>query len=287
MDRFGDHFRFTLITNDPKLAAKADSSGINRIGLDLERVGKAERQARHDTRLSQHMTGDIAAIKESLSNAELFVRLNPLNTGSEDEIERVLRGGAKVLMLPFFRTAAEVDAFIRLVKGRARTMILVETAAAVVRIREILAVPGVDEVMVGLNDLRLELGVDSHFEILASPVLDMLAREVLRARLPFSVGGVARLDDLLLPVPPDLVLAQFPRLGATGAWISRSFMRDMQPDWDFAGAVRAVRQRLNEWARASTQALECARDDLLERAREMVLRSKQRERIRLRVVGGR
>src|SRR4051794_17968424 len=86
-------------------------------------------------------------------------------------------------MLPFFRTEGEVSTFVRLVAKRAYVIILVETASAAVRLRDILAVPGVDEVMFGLNDLRLELGVQNHFEVLASPVLDALASEVRRANL--------------------------------------------------------------------------------------------------------
>lgn len=267
MGRFGDEFRLTLITSDPVLAARADRSGINRVGVDLERLGKAGRQSGQDTRLSDHNMEDLAAIGATLDTAELFVQLNPINANTPHEIESVLGCGAEVLMLPFFRTADEVDTFIRLVNGRAYVVILLETASAAVRIREILAVPGVHEVMVGLNDLRLELGVKSHFEVLASPLLDALASEVHRADLAFSVGGVGRPDDLSLPVSADLVLAQFPRLGATGAWVSRSFFKGVPSDWNLAAAICALRQRLTEWAGASREMLERARNELAERAR--------------------
>jgi hypothetical protein len=271
MGAFGDEFRFTLITNDFALAATAERSGINRVGLDLERLGKAERQAGEDTRLSEHKIEDLAAIARALKTAQLFVRLDPLNADTARDIENVLGRGAKVLMLPFFGTAGEVETFVRLVDRRAQVTVLIETAAAVVRIREILAVSGIDEVMIGLNDLRLALGVRSHFEILASPLLDALAGEVSRVNLPLSVGGVARRDDVSLPVSSDLVLAQFPRLGATGAWISRSFFKGVPADWDFAAAIGAVRRRLTEWAQASPEVLERARSDLAAGARAIAL----------------
>src|SRR5262245_4950495 len=172
-------------------------------------------------------------------------------------------------MLPFFRTAEEVDVFARWIGGRAKAVVLVETAAAAVRIRDIAAVPGIDEVMFGLNDLRLQLGVSNHFEVLASPLLDGLAREVLAAKLALSVGGVARHDDVSLPISPDLVYAQFPRLGATGAWLARSFFRDAPPGWDFAAAIAVLRRRLGEWAAASPQAREEARNALAREARRM------------------
>lgn len=267
--RFGDAFRLTLVTNDPALAATADRSGINRIGPDLEQLGKSERQFGLDTRLSRHKVEDVAAVGRSLTRAKLFVRVNPINANTATELDAVISSGAQVLMLPFFRTAEEVETFVRQVNGRASIMLLVETASAVVRIREILAVAGIDEIMVGLNDLRLELRVQNHFEVLASPLLDAIAREVRNAQLAFSVGGVARADDLSLPVSPDLVLAQFPRLGATGAWVSRSFLQDRPPDCEFGTAISALRQRLSEWACMSPAQLERAREELAERARDL------------------
>jgi citrate lyase beta subunit len=264
---FGDEFRLTLITNDPVLAAKGDSSGVDRIGVDLEQLGKAERQAGQNSRLSGHRTEDLTVIAGSLRRAKLFARVNPINPDTSAEVEAVLSRGAKVLMLPYFRTAGEVETFVRLVDGRAYVIILVETGAAVVRIREILAVPGVQEVMVGLNDLRLDLGVQNHFEVLVSPLMDTIASEVRKTTLALSVGGVARVDDPSLPVAPDLILAQFARLGATGAWISRSFFDSVPPDWDFGKAISSVRERLSGWASASPEAWERARDELAEAAR--------------------
>jgi hypothetical protein len=278
MATFGDEFRLTLLTNDPALATKADHAGVDRIGLDLERLGKAERQAGEDTRLSDHRIEELATIARAIERAALFVRLNPVNPGTGDEIEAALQFGAAAIMLPYFRTAAEVETFVRQIKGRAAAIVLVETASALVRIREILAVPGIDEVMAGLNDLRLELGVHNHFEVLASPLLDTLAREVRNADLAFSVGGVARPGDLSLPVSPELIFAQYPRLGATGAWISRSFFLNAPPDWDFAAAVPQVRRRLDEWAAAPAESLERARQELAERARDMAARAPPRGR---------
>lgn len=267
MGRFGENFRLTLITSDPALAARADAGGVDRIGVDLERLGKAERQAGKDSRLSNHTIEDLAAIAEVVRNADLFVRVNPINADTPDEIEKVLACGAKVVMLPYFRTADEVRTFVRLVGGRAHAMILVETASALVRVREILAVPGIDEVMVGLNDLRLELGLRDHFEVLVSPLLDTVAKEVGHANLPFAIGGVANPNDRSLPVSPDLVLAQYPRLNATGAWLSRSFLNGVRPDHDFGAAISAIRNRLTEWSLSSPESLERARDDLAQRVR--------------------
>jgi hypothetical protein len=263
---FGNDFRLTLITNDPLLAAQADRAGVNRVGVDLESLGKEERQAGHDTRISRHTWGDLSRIAPALRQAALFVRINPIHSGTAREIETALDLGARVLMLPGFRTADEVAAFTGAVRGRAHCILLLELAPAVARIRDILAIRGVDEVMLGLNDLHLQFGVSNPFEILASPVVDMLAAEVMHKGLPVAVGGVGRVDDAGLPIPTDLVYAQYPRLGATGAWLARSFCDSPPAGWTLGEGVSALRKRLNEWAGASTIDRERAREDLARHA---------------------
>ena len=264
---FGEAFTLTLLTDDQDLAVEADRAGVQRIGVDLETIGKAARQRGYDTRLSTHTWDDLGAVGNVVCRAGLFVRVNPLHDGTDREVERALVSRASVLMLPSFSTALEVERFVGSVRGRARVVILVEQAAAVARIREILSVPGVDEVMLGLNDLRLQFSVANHFEMLASPVVEMLASEVLGHGLPLSIGGVGRVGDDSLPVPVDLVLAQYPRLGATGAWLSRSFCRAAS-DVEFGAAVAELRTRLTEWSHVSPRALARARAELAAAAAE-------------------
>jgi 2-keto-3-deoxy-L-rhamnonate aldolase RhmA len=260
---FGERFRLTLITADPRAAALADEAGVDRAGIDIELLGKVDRQAGHDTRLSRHGWDDLAAVARAVRRAAVFTRINPMHEGSAGEIETALGLGAGVLMLPNFRTADEVARFVELVRGRAVTVLLLELAPAVARVRAIVAVPGVDEVMLGLNDLHLQFGLANHFEMLVSPVVDMLAEEVRGAGLPLAIGGLAHPDDALLPVPPDLVYAQYPRLGATGAWVARSFRAAGWP-----AGIRAMRRRLDRWAQASPEEWERARGELARRAAE-------------------
>jgi len=266
--RFGDTFCLTLITNDAALAATADRAGVNRIGIDLEYLGKAERQAGQHMRFSRHDWDDLARVSRSVDHADVFVRINPIHAGTELEIETALELGTKVLMLPSFRAADEAATFVRAVRGRAYVSVLVELAPAAVRIREILEVRGIDEVMIGLNDLYLQLGVANHFEVLASPLTDMLAAEVRRKGIPLAVGGVGRVGDTAMPVPTDLVYAQYPRLGATGAWLGRSFTNATSSPCDFTASVLACRHRLNEWAAAPMEDLERARVELARHAGE-------------------
>jgi hypothetical protein len=255
------------VTNDPALAAEADGAGVARIGIDIDRLGKAERQAGLGEPRTTHTLDDLARLRPAVSSAELFIRINPPHADTPREIEDALGLGATAIMLPYFRTTHEAGAFLDAVAGRARALLLVETAAATLRIRELAALPGVDEIMLGLNDLRLEFKVESHFEVLASPLLDLIAREVVGAGVKLGLGGLARPDATVLPVPPELVIAQYPRLGATSAWIARSFFAPGQDPLPLAQALDALRARLAYWAAEPPSALESARSRLLTFAR--------------------
>jgi len=264
---FGDGIQLTLFTNDPDLAARADAAGVDRIGLDLERLGKDERQRGHPGWISDHRLDQLSSIRDRLSSARLFARTNPIHDGSRVEIEQCLALGAKVLMLPMFTTAREAGRFVDMVAGRADVSLLVETPAAGVRIHDLVALPGVGEIHVGLNDMHLAMGLASHFEVLVSGFLDAIARVVVDAGIPFGFGGVGRLHDSGLPIPADLVYAQYPRLRASRALVSRVFVG---PD---AGAVHLptevalTRQRLTYWARQSAADLDRAREALREAVR--------------------
>jgi 2-keto-3-deoxy-L-rhamnonate aldolase RhmA len=262
-ERGGAGFQFTLMTDDPALAGAADEAGIDRVGLDLERLGKQERQgALPHLRISDHRVEQLPRLRSRLKSAQAFVRVNPLNPGSADEIERALDAGAEVLMLPYFRTAAEVETFVGLVRGRAFVSLLLETAAAADDVAAITRVDGVSEIIVGLNDLTLDLGFSNQFTLLVSPVLERVADEVRGAGLPFGFGGLADPANDALPVPPSLVYAQYPRLGATRAFVARRFTAAGLRPGDLKRGIARCRAELGRWQARSREELEAARDDL-------------------------
>jgi hypothetical protein len=259
---YGSDFVLTLFTNDPALARRADEAGIDRIGLDLERHAKTERQDGRKTWISDHEEDDLPAIAGSLARAKLFVRTDPVHDGLKEEIDRVIGMGAQVLMLPYFHDADEAARFVEFVGGRATVSLLLETAQAAARIRDIVRLDGVDEIHVGLNDLYLTLGLSSHFEVLASSLLDMLSDVVVGAGIPFGFGGIGRLGDDRLPVSSDLVYAQHPRLGSTRALVSRVFLSPDPSAVDIAAEIARFRARLDYWASRSAEELAAAREAL-------------------------
>ena len=55
-----------LITNQKELIKAAKQAGIDEIFLDLEKIGKYERQGHLDTHISDHHISDITKIKPLL-----------------------------------------------------------------------------------------------------------------------------------------------------------------------------------------------------------------------------
>lgn len=219
--------KLMYITNRPEIAQIAESAGVDRIFVDLEYIGKSARQGGMDTVQSRHTVQDVVAIRAAINTAELLVRVNPIHdateeyTSSEDEITAVIAAGADVVMLPYFKTAVEVQRFISAVDGKARTMLLFETAEAVENIESILSIPGIDEVYVGLNDLSLSYGMKFMFQLLADGTVDRLAARFKQQGLPFGFGGIAALGKGALP--SEYVIREHYRLGSTCAILSRSF----------------------------------------------------------------
>jgi 2-keto-3-deoxy-L-rhamnonate aldolase RhmA len=240
-----DHVVLTFWTSDPDTARVADLAGIDRIGVDLDRLGKQARQAGLGTWVSRHTVEDLVRLRPAITRAQLFVRSNPLHDGTPGEVERALAAGAEVLMLPMFRSAGELARYVELVGGRARVVGLLETAEAVAEVEAVARVAGLDELHVGINDLALALGLPNRFWVLLDPAAAHVARAAAAVGLPLGVGGIGRVTDAALPIPPDLIYAQYPRLGATAALISRSFLAT---DCDVATEVRRTRERLAWWA---------------------------------------
>ncbi len=213
--------KFILIVNDPDIARHADEAGVERLMVDLEWMGKEERQGHLDSWKSRHKPGDVAIVREVAQNADLMVRINPLFEGSKAEIDEAIAMGADLIMLPMYRRVEEIMRLHDLVRGRARVMPLAETVPSVRDIGTVLDLCPPDELLIGLNDLSLDLGADFMFRPLAEGYLDDAAA-LLRARgVPFGIGGIGRLGSG--QVAADLILSEHARLGSEWVVLSRSF----------------------------------------------------------------
>jgi 2-keto-3-deoxy-L-rhamnonate aldolase RhmA len=265
-EAFARDFLLTLWTDDPELAHKADRAGIQRIGVDIETLGKAERQRGRGTWVSPHDLERLADVRRSLRSARLFARTNPLHAGSAAEVDRLLELGVEVLMLPMFTAADQIARFVSLVARRAAVVPLLETRAAAERISEIVRVEGIDEIHVGINDLAISIGARNRFEVLSSPVVERVAASTVAARLRFAIGAIGRVKDPALPIDPDLIYARFVALGARGALISRSFDVGSLTAEQLELEVQRSRERLAWWWTASPAARQRAHLELRDAA---------------------
>lgn len=219
--------KLMYITNKPGIAQIAESAGVDRIFVDLEYIGKAERQGGMDTVKSHHSLNDVKMISNAITKAELLVRINPIHEAipgycsTKSEIDTAISNGADILMLPYFKTLNEVVQFLSYVDGRVKTMLLVETPEAVEVIDDILGLPGINYIHIGLNDLSFGLGMKFMFELLTNGLVENLCNKFHSRDIPYGFGGIASIGKGA--VPAEMIIKEHYRLGSTSSILSRSF----------------------------------------------------------------
>ena len=243
------HLQLMILADDPQSAIAAQNAGIDRIFYDLEYIGKAARQAGRNAVLSHNDIDLIPELRKVITTSQLLVRTNPIHAYSKADVEKAIGYGSDILMLPMVMDQHDVEQYVGLVGGKAKVCIMVETAAAMARLDKILAVPGVDEIFVGLNDLHISMGLTFMFELLSGGLVEYIADKCNKAGVPFGFGGIARIGEGDLP--SDYILGEHVRLGSTSVILSRTFKGIAGVDTnarpiDLKEEVEKVRQRLIE-----------------------------------------
>ena len=242
-----------ILAADPQSAIEAQNAGVDRIFYDLEWIGKAERQHGRNTVKSNNNIDNIPAVRKVLNKSELLVRTNPIHAYSKEEVEKAIAYGADVLMLPMVMDHHDVEQYVEMVAGRAKVCIMIETAAAMARLDKILAISGVDELFIGLNDLHISMGLTFMFELLSDGLVEYIAQKCNKVGMPFGFGGIARIGEGDLP--SDNILGEHVRLGSTSVILSRTFKGVVGVDKnarkiDLSEEVLKVRNRMddiNKW----------------------------------------
>lgn len=215
------------ITNNPKVAQIAEKSGVDRIFVDMEYIGKNIRQGGMDTVQSHHTIEDVMKIKKAVSKSEVLVRCNPIHEAGEEykssleEINEVIQAGANYVMLPYFKTVQEVKTFLDIVNKRTKAVLLLETPEAAACVDEILELDGIDEILIGLNDLSLGYGKKFMFELLSDGTVENLAIKFRLKGIPFGFGGIAGIGKGMLPA--EKIIREHYRLFSESVILSRSF----------------------------------------------------------------
>ena len=225
--------KLMYITNNPDVARIAQDAGVERIMVDMEYIGKDERQKKFGTPQNRHSFSDVRRIREVVDSAQLVVRCNPIHRGVEGypdscmETERIINLGADVIMLPYFKNPEEVREHISYVKGRAKVYLLVETSQAVENLDEILEIPGIDEIHIGLNDLGICYRKKFLFEVLADGTVDKICDKIRQKGIPYGIGGIGAPGRPFCVsehmVPAETLIREQYRLKSSSVILSRAF----------------------------------------------------------------
>ncbi|MBQ7999951.1 MAG: glycosyltransferase [Ruminococcus sp.] len=265
------HLKLMYLTANPQAAIEAENAGVDRIFLDLEILGKEERQGHLDTVVSHSSLEDVKKLRAAISKAKLLVRCNPVHKGLKKEIDRIINDGADIIMLPYFKTVEEVRTFLDIVGGRVHTVLLFETAEAVELVDEILELEGVDEVYIGLNDLHLSYGLRFMFELLTDGTVESLCNKFRDKGLSYGFGGIAKIGEGLLK--SDYVIGEHKRLGSTCAILSRTFRNEVdasRPIDDFRDEFMLLRKREEEISGWDAEQFEENRQKVVQATDEIV-----------------
>lgn len=273
--------KLMYITNNADVALIAQKYGVDRVWIDLETLGKEERQKGLDAVKSQHSVDDIKRIKPLLTTSEMLVRVNHWYDGSVNEINAVIEAGADMIMLPYWKTVEEVQDFVDTVGGRCKTTLLLETKEAVDIVDDVLSIPGVDEIHIGLNDLHLSYGLDFMFELLTNGTVEKLCEKFKTAGLPYGFGGIAKIGDGA--VPAEKIILEHYRLGSTRAILSRTFCDNAkiesieEIDRVFRTNMAELREFEEYAAEAKDQIFKDNRIELIEAVEKVVAKVRERK----------
>lgn len=236
--------KLMYITNDTQIASIAQKSGVDRIFVDLEQLGKEERQGHIDSVKSKHCLEDIKQLRPCITLSELLVRIDPINPNTQYQIEKSIEYGADIIMLPMWKSVSDVETFLSYVDGRVKTILLLETKEADECLEDVLKLKGIDEIHIGLNDLHLSYKKDFMFELITDGTVDRLCRVLRENNMPYGFGGVGRMG--FGKVLAEHILCEHYRLNSSMVILSRSFcnssdlnLEDIEKRFDLG--VRTIR----------------------------------------------
>lgn len=265
---------FLLIVSDPGIARFAHENGVARLFVDLEHLGKEQRQKGLDTWKSKQSPADVTRIREAVPEGHLLVRVNPLHDGTAAELDDVIARGADSVMLPMFRGTADLARFLVLLDGRAEAVPLIETISALNAAPEFSQRLPLTRVHIGLNDLHLDLGQDFMFQPLAEGMLDEAASAFRENGIRFGIGGIARAGEGI--VSPEHLLGEHVRLGSDAAILSRTLHRgapdvaSIKAEIDFPAELAKLQAIYAGFCDADAEKLEANRIATSDKVRDVV-----------------
>lgn len=246
----GGDLELVFFEHRPEMVRHALTSGISSFLIDCENHGKKDRQAGFDTEINAGTPADLVGITQ-WPGTKAYLRIDRFSHDTQDELNQAIDLGAEVLLLPFVTSPHEVEQFLRLIAGRCRAGILVETVAACDCVEELAAFP-LDVVYVGLNDLMISRRSNSLFEPILDGTLAMIRSVFPKTR--FGFGGATDVE-CGSPIPCRMLLQEMHRLSCQFTFLRRSFKRDVSPlDMPYAvSRIQALWQMLHQRSHAEVE----------------------------------
>lgn len=252
--------QFLMIVNDTEIARFVAKHGVDRLFVDLEWMGKDDRQKGLDTWKSRQLPADVSRLREAVPDAHLLVRVNPPHEGTAAEVDDAVARGADSVMLPMIQTVDDVARFLDCLAGRAEAVPLIETKASLEALPRMVETLPLTRVHIGLNDLHLDMKLAFMFQPLADGSLEVACAAMRAAGVPFGIGGVARAREGI--VSPEFLLGEHVRLGSDAAILSRTFhrgaqtMQELQEIMEFEAEVCALRAIYERFKQSDAATLE-------------------------------
>lgn len=197
-------------------------AGADAVVVDWEVADKRQRQSLFNTQINRHDKGTLECALQ-LQPDKLICRVNGGDNINEDEIKLAIDSGVTDIMLPMIQQAKEVEKVLKIIKGRTRIIVMLETQEAIFNCKEIGQLP-VDQVYIGLNDLAIARGESNIFLPMVDGTIDKVREGVSG---PLGVGGLTH-PDKGNPIPSYLLLNEMKRLNLDFTFLRRSFFNDIQ-----------------------------------------------------------
>jgi hypothetical protein len=207
-----------LFSHDTAYATRAVAAGIDRVIVDWESRGKAERQARWNTQINCASSNDLRAMRDAVGE-RVICRINNIPGERVAECRLAVDNGAAEVWLPMVRDIAEIEECLVALDGRARLGLMVETREAMRLGRELAQLP-LSRAYIGLHDYYIDGGSRGLFDPITDGTLDQFREDYPGA---FGFAGVTRPAGGS-PIPQRLLLAAMVRLGCAFGVARRGFL---------------------------------------------------------------
>lgn len=211
-----------LFYSNLQLTLQLASSHLHAVIIDLENIGKDNRQQLYDTQVSKHSISDLVELRAATTK-RIICRVNGGEYLQESEINNAINEGADEILLPMVQHPSEVERTLKLINGQCPLGILVETNDAVQCIDELIQFP-LSRIYFGLNDFA----IDNQNSNIFTPLLGDIIYKIRQAsaNILFGFGGLTHPDEGI-PIPSKLLLAEMARINCNFTFLRRSFYRDL------------------------------------------------------------